>query len=219
MREFGSPALVGRVLVVEDIPETRGWLEGIARRVFENAAIEGAASVPEARELMKADFDLALLDLNLPDGSGLDLLRSLRATGSDATCAVTTVIGEDSVVVAALCAGADGYILKESPAESIQRQLQEICVGTPALSPAITRRIMEHFARIGPVANDEANLTPRETEVLALIARGLTNREVALQMDISAATVAGHIKSVYSKLGISSRAEAAWHASRMGLRN
>ena len=88
--------------------------------------------------------------------------------------------------------------------------------GLPALSPSVARRIMEHFRRTGPAAPDN-DMTGREREVLGLIGRGLRNAEVAVQLGISENTVAGYIKSIYRKLGISSRAEASWHASRLGL--
>src|SRR5690606_37133972 len=96
------------------------------------------------------------------------------------------------------------------------RQLRQMAEGIPALSPSVARRSMEHFRRTGPAAPDD-DLTARVREVLGLIGRGLRNGEVSAQLGISENTVAGYIKSIYRKLGISSRAEALWHASRLGL--
>ena len=126
-------------------------------------------------------------------------------------------MGDDTTVVAALSAGADGYLLKENPGTILIRQLQQISDGIPALSPPIARRIMEHFRLTGPAVEDDARLTDREAEVLGLIGRGLRNAEVARELRIAESTVAGYIKGVYRKLGISTRAEAAWHANRLGL--
>jgi len=162
------------------------------------------------------DFEVALIDLGLPDGSGLDVLRNLRLVRPQTICVVTTVMGDDASIVGALSAGAQGYLLKEQPQDLLTRQLRQVAEGIPALSPSVARRIMEHFRRTGPAAPDD-DLTMREREVLGLIGRGLRNGEVAAQLTIAETTVAGYIKSIYRKLGISSRAEASWHAARLGL--
>ncbi len=207
-----------RILIVEDIAETRRWLGEIAQAAFPDARVTEADTLRAARALLDRPHDLALIDLGLPDGSGLDFLRDLRRGPEPTICVVTTVMGDDASVVAALSAGADGYLLKENAAPVLIRQLGQISLGLPALSPAIARRIMDHFRHTGPAAEPEATLTEREREVLGLIARGLRNGEVAQAMGIAETTVAGYIKIVYRKLGIGSRAEAAWHAARMGLR-
>lgn len=207
-----------KVLIVEDVAETRRWLGAIVRQAFGDCETTEAFNMREGiAAIASKDFDLALVDLGLPDGSGLEVLRNVRLLRSETVCIVTTVLGEDTHIVGALSAGADGYLLKEQPPESLVRQLRQIDEGVPALSPPIARRIMDHFRRTGPSAEPEEALTPRETEVLALIARGMRNAEVARELAISENTVAGYIKSIYRKLGISSRAEASWHATRLGL--
>jgi DNA-binding NarL/FixJ family response regulator len=206
-----------KLLIVEDVPETRKWLGTLLRRAFPDAEQVEVATLRAALAIVSDPFDLALIDLGLPDGSGLDVLRAMRRMQSGAVCVVTTVMGDDVSIVSALSSGADGYLLKEQPEEVLIRQLLQISAGVPALSPAIARRIMEHFRLTGPVAAPDAELTARETTVLALIARGLRNAEVAAELGLAETTVAGYIKAVYRKLGISSRAEAAWHATRLGL--
>ncbi len=205
------------VLIVEDVAETRRWLGGLVLAAFPQARLSEAATLRAAQALLRDSFDLALIDLGLPDGSGLDVLRALRAQQSGALCVVTTVMGDDASIVAALSTGADGYLLKEQPAEVLVRQLTQLSLGVPALSPAVARRIMEHFRLTGPVAEPDAGLTQRETEVLGMIGRGMRNSEVATALGLAETTVAGYIKAIYRKLGISSRAEASWHATRMGL--
>lgn len=205
-------------LIVEDISETRGWLTGIIAQAWDGCRVHEAASLAQGRAKLNTPLDLALIDLNLPDGSGLDLLREIKRDRGGILCVVTTVMADDATVVSALSAGADGYLLKENPAGVLTRQLKQLSHGVPALSPSIARRIMDHFRLTGPV-EVEARLTDREREVLSLIGRGLRTSEVAADLGLAETTVAGYIKAVYRKLGISSRAEASWHATRMGLRH
>lgn len=208
---------MNHILIVEDVTETRRWLADMVKIAFPDCRIGEAASMRAG--LAAADdkaFDLALIDLRLPDGSGLDVLRRLRAGQPETLCVITSVMGDDSHIVAALSAGAHGYLLKGQKPEVLARQLTQLVQGIPPLSPSIARRIMEHFRRTGPAA-EEDGLTGREREVLGLIGRGLRSSDVAETLGITENTVAGHIKSIYRKLGISSRAEASWHAARLGL--
>ncbi len=206
-----------RVLIVEDLNETLRWLSGIVTAAFPDATVHEASSQSAGlAQCARANYDLALIDLGLPDGSGLDVLRKLRQTQPSAVCVVTTVMGDDASIVGALSAGAHGYLLKEQPRDLLVMQLEQVVAGIPALAPSVARRIMQHFQRTGPSAPDD-RLTVREREVLGLIGRGLRNVEVAQTLQLSENTIAGYIKDVYRKLGISSRAEASWHAARLGL--
>ena len=206
-----------RILIVEDIVETLRWLVDIVRSAYPAATICTANSVRTALSKLDGQIDLALIDLGLPDGSGLEILRGLNKASPTAIKVVTTVMGDDASIVSSLSAGADGYLLKETEAAVLSRQLTQLSMGLPAISPSVARRIMEHFRLTGPVASLDGRLTERETEVLTLISKGLRNAEVASALNIAETTVAGYIKIVYRKLGISSRAEAAWHANRLGL--
>ena len=134
------------VLILEDVSETLHWLSEIAREAFPGCRVKGVSNVRDAlAEIQRQAFGIALIDLRLPDGSGLDVLRRLRANSPDTICIVTTAMGDDGSVVSALAAGASGYLLKEQMREGIIRQLQQIDDGIPALSPSVARRIMEHF--------------------------------------------------------------------------
>lgn len=206
-----------QILIVEDLSETRRWLSEIVHAAFPGCEVYAATSMRSGiAQAAARDYDVALIDLGLPDGSGLDVLRNLRLLRPETVCVVTTVMGDDASIVGALSAGAQGYLLKEQPQDLLIRQLKQMSEGIPALSPSVARRIMEHFRRTGPVAPDDG-LTAREREVLAMIGQGLRNGEVAETLKLSENTVAGYIKSIYRKLGISSRAEASWHAARLGL--
>lgn len=205
-------------LIIEDLIESRRWLADILTNAFPECRIHEAATLRSAMQVIQNSvFDLVLIDLVLPDGSGLDALRRLQRTSPQTVCVVTTVMGDDAHIVAALSAGAKGYLLKDQPAKLLSRQLQQLTHGVPALSPAIAQRIMGHFQRTGPSAPEDGTLSNRELQTLALISHGLRNSEVAQQLGVAESTIASHIKSIYRKLHISSRAEATWHAARLGL--
>ena len=207
-----------RALIVEDIHQSRRWLAEIVRQAFPSCEILEATNVAEGiAASCSSEIDLALIDIGLPDGCGLDILRHLRNTTPDTLCVITTAVGDDSYIIAALSAGARGYLLKEQPAEVLSRQLLQLAEGIPALSPSIAQRIMDHFLMTGPSSACDETLTNREKETLSHIARGYRNCDVAEALGIAESTVASHIKTIYRKLGISSRAEASWHATRLGL--
>lgn len=225
---------LSHVLVVEDLPEVNAWLLQLMRSAFPGVTVHSAASVQAAQqELAKAAIDLVLLDLGLPDGSGLDIIRQVQAQRSPAAIIVMTVHDDDDHLFRALAAGAQGYLLKEQDDAQLIRQLQQMEQGQPPLSPRIARRMLAHFqqhqAQSPPQAlrqplqdtpgsrDKDSGLSPRESEVLAYIARGLRVAEVAQQLGLTPSTVASYIKSIYFKLNISSRAEAAIAASRRGL--
>lgn len=208
-----------KVLILEDMSETRRWLCAMAQKAVGPCSVMEAGDVRTALQLVREEtFDLALIDLGLPDGSGLDVIRAVTDKDPDTIPIVMTVIGEDASVVAALAAGAQGYLLKDTDEALLTRQLSHYADGVPLLSPAIARRIVTHFRETGPAVAEDGILTEREKSVLALIGRGLRNADVAGHLGVAESTVASHIKSVYRKLGISSRAEASWHATRLGLR-
>jgi DNA-binding NarL/FixJ family response regulator len=169
-------------------------------------------------------FDLALIDLGLPDGSGIDVVGALHRHQPQAMPVVVTIYDDDDHLFPALQAGAFGYLLKEQPQDALVAQLLRMTQGEPPLSPPIARRVLSHFAgasqrRVELVRGleEEVALTDRETEVLQRVAKGYTLPEIALQFGLSKHTIADYIKQVYRKLNVSSRAEAALEAARRGL--
>lgn len=206
------------VLIIEDLLETSQWISRVVGETFPGASLATAESVREALDfLQKKVYDLVLIDLGLPDGSGLDVLRFLQRHQSPSLTVVLTVMEEDEMLLAAFSAGANGYLLKEQSAPEMKENLIRLKNGSPILSPTIARRLIEHFRQTGPAKAEESGLTPREIEILALIARGFRNRDVAEKLNVSENTVASHIKSIYQKLAISSRAEASFFATKFGL--
>jgi len=218
-------------LIVEDQTETRLWLSGILREAFPGVVIAEAADLASARAWLKQHqakanpllFDLALIDLGLPDGSGIELITQLNRDFPAVIPIVTTIYDDDAHLFDAIAAGAKGYLLKDQDAVALGHLLRRIEEGEPPLSPSIARRMLDHF-RQHPPASVAAHqtlpdiaLTPREVEVLRLIGRGLRVGEAARVLTLSEHTVADYVKSIYTKLNISSRAEAGLEAARRGL--
>ena len=240
-----------KVLIVEDNPVARSFLTRVVRESFSDTlVITEAGDLETARRQIGPlrdgaqavdPFKLILVDLELPDGNGMELLAELGAY--PATKIVTTLYSDDDHLFPALQCGADGYLLKEDRFEVLVEELQKIVRGQPPLSPAIARRLLTHFRHGpsgGPVPNsgpvplsgfqssrpvpmgrgaplDHERLTPRESEVLTYLSKGFTIKEIANLMGIKWFTVNDHIKSIYKKLNVSSRAEAAVLASKQGL--
>ena len=241
-----------KVLVLEDNAIARAFLCRVVRESFSDTIIITEAGDLEtarrhialtggAQGLHGTDpFKLILIDLELPDGNGLELLVEL--THYPATKIVTTLYADDEHLFPTLQCGADGYLLKEDRFEVLVEELQKIVRGQPPLSPAIARRLLTHFRQGaggdsqapdsgpatlgGSVASrpvpleqppDQERLTPRESEVLTYLSKGFTIKEIASLTGIKWFTVNDHIKSIYKKLNVSSRAEAAVLASKQGL--
>ena len=212
-------------LIVEDLPEVRAWLGDVARAAFPALQVSTAGRRDEALAcVQRGRFDLALIDLGLPDGSGTDVVGALRRYQPSALPVVVTIYDDDDHLFPALQAGAFGYLLKEQPQETLVAQLLRMTQGEPPLSPPIARRVLAHFAGAGHRRDvlvrqieAEVSLTERETEVLQRVAKGYTLPEIAQQFGLSRHTIADYIKQIYRKLNVSSRAEAALEAQRLGL--
>lgn len=207
---------IGRVLVLDDLAVTRKWLADIVAEAFPGAGVTFAESVKAGLAAVAGQaFDLALLDLGLDDGSGLEVLAACRATTPPPVAVVTTVFDDDRNLFAALRAGANGYLLKDRPAGELAAALRGILSGQPPLSPAMATRMLAFFAPQPDRA--ESPLTARESDVLVMLSKGYTNGETARALALSPNTVAGYVKDIYRKLQVSNRAEAALEAQRRGL--
>src|SRR5580765_5423504 len=215
---------MNNILLLEDLPEIRAWMKGLVLQVFPHSLISEAARVHDALELITAvKFDLALVDLGLPDGSGVDVVAALRESQPEAQSVVVTIHDDDDHLFPALQAGAFGYLLKDQAAPATVEQFRRMSQGEPPLSPAIARRVMAHFASRSSQRGGRSRsmpqvvLTDRENEVLLRVAKGFTLPEIALQLELSRHTISDYVKQIYRKLNVSSRAEAALEAQRLGL--
>jgi DNA-binding NarL/FixJ family response regulator len=211
------------ILLLEDLPEIRAWLMVLVKQVFAQAQIHESARVHSALELVSAvSFDLALVDLGLPDGSGVDVVAALREQQPDCQSVVVTIHDDDEHLFPALQAGAFGYLLKEQARELIAEQLKRMSQGEPPLSPSIARRVLSYFATHSrptemPQHFPHVALSDRENEVLLRVAKGFTLPEIGTQLNLSRHTIADYVKQIYRKLNVNSRAEAALEAHRLGL--
>jgi DNA-binding NarL/FixJ family response regulator len=218
-------AVARRVLIVEDLPDTRAWLARVVAEALGGPKPELAADLRTARHWLATltpedEAPLALVDLGLPDGSGVEFIAELTARRPLATVVVASIYDDDVHLLAAMAAGAQGYLLKDQDAERLGDRLRALEAGEPAISPPMARRILEHFrrrARFEAAGEAGVVLTPRETEVLRLIGRGLTLNEASEVLGVSRHTIPGYVKTIYRKLGVASRAEAAVEAVRRNL--
>ncbi len=207
----------GQALVVEDNPETREWLISCVQSAFPALRIESAADLASAMTLIgREEFDLALVDLGLPDGSGMDLIRALNAKEYPCYIVVATIYDDDRNLFTALKAGAKGYILKDQDRERIVSYLQGIKKNRPALSAASSQRLIEHFNSKGE-ALEKSNLTRREIDVVCLIGKGYSVDQAAEMLKLSPDTIKGYVKSIYTKLQVTNRSEVTLEAIRLGI--
>jgi DNA-binding NarL/FixJ family response regulator len=219
-----------QILLLEDLPEIRAWLRTLVLQVFPGSTVTEAARVHDALQQVAAQrFDLAMVDLGLPDGSGVKVVQALRDQQPEAQSVVVTIHDDDDHLFPALQAGAYGYLLKEQPREQLMEHLQRISQGEPPLSPSIARRMISYFSAQAnrPGAQQAVStqdslmpnvqLTEREREVLLRVAKGFTLPEIGVQLGLSRHTIADYVKQIYRKLNVSSRAEAALEAQRLGL--
>lgn len=207
--------------IIEDHLPAQQWLTQALRGAYEQIEVSLASNLEEAHRLLDRGYPhIALVDLNLPDGSGIEIIERINREAPGCITVVATIYDDDEHLFPALRAGAKGYVLKEQRREEIAALLAGIARGEPPISPSISQRLISYFSEQPErKQTEQKTLTKREREVLANIARGDSLNTVAERLGITRNTVASQVKSIYNKLNISSRAEAALHASRMGIMN
>lgn len=212
---MSAPAAPRRIGLLEDSAPVREHLLEVLAAAPDLEVCAVAARLAEVDDLLAANPELVLTDLGLPDGSGLDLIPRLKAQG--ARSLVITAFGDRETVLAALAAGADGYLLKDSPAATVLDAVRQTLDGGAPISPAAAVFLLERFrAPQTPTPPAGERLTPRETELLALFSRGHSYKSAARELGISPLTVGDHVKAIYRKLQVNSRGEAVFAAVRRG---
>ena len=213
-----SAHLTSRIVIVEDDPDVREHFIDI----ISNAADLDIAGVADclrlARGMIPLKPELFLIDIGLPDGSGLDFIPEIKAA-SDARILVVTSFGDRETVVTAIEAGADGYLLKDSSAATIIEGIAVTLAGGAPISASAAVYLLEKLRSKAPApaANpQEEDLTARETELLRVFAKGSSYKEAARELGISPLTVGNHVKSIYRKLAVHSRGEAVFAAMKSG---
>ncbi|MER5297761.1 response regulator transcription factor [Streptomyces pharetrae] len=198
------------LLIVDDHPVVRDGLRGMfdadpGFRVLGEAA-DGVEGVELARRL---DPDVVLMDLRMPGGSGVDAIAELTRRGARCRVLVLTTYDTDTDTLPAIEAGATGYLLKDAPREELFTAVRAAAEGRTVLSPAVATRLVTRVRTpAAPTAPSDQSLSAREREVLVLVARGTSNREIAAELFISEATVKTHLTHIYAKLGVKDRASA-----------
>jgi DNA-binding NarL/FixJ family response regulator len=221
MQRQGVEAVKAKVVIVEDDPLVADHVgDGVA--AHDNLSLFATVGkLAEARELLRHQVDLFILDLRLPDGNGIDLIEEIRYRhGAASKILVLSVLGDQETVLAAVLAGADGYLLKDQSSLDIGQQAADALTGGAPLSPSIAVYVLRYLReqrKFAKAEEHDLDLSPREFELLQLLARGHSNRQAADALSLSPHTIGDHVKSIYRKLGVSSRGEAMARAFRSGL--
>jgi DNA-binding NarL/FixJ family response regulator len=207
-----------RVMVVDDHPV---WRDGV-RADLESAgaatvvaeASDGGEAIERAREAMP---EVVLMDLNLPTVSGVDATRAIVEESPHVRVLILSASGEEADVLEAVKAGASGYLLKSTPAAEVAAAVRRIRDGEPVFTPSLAGLVLDEFRRVAAGDPTEPKLTPRENEVLKLVAKGYTYREIAEKLFLSVKTVQNHVQNILTKLQLRKRYELMRYAIQRGL--
>jgi DNA-binding NarL/FixJ family response regulator len=206
-----------RVLLVDDEELVRTGLRMILESEPDITVVGDGADGQDALDLVgRTDPDVVLMDIRMPRMDGLEATRRISATRARTRVVVLTTFDLDEHVYAALEAGAAGFLLKDAPAAQLAHAVRVAAAGDALLAPSVTRRLISRFTA-RPEAHLPDVLTPRETEVLVLMAEGLSNAEIAERLFVGDATVKTHVARVLAKLGVRDRVQAVVLAYRSGL--
>lgn len=206
-----------QILIVDDHPIVR---EGLAAVLDAQEDMEVAGEAGDGEEAVRlfqqVEPDIVLMDLAMPGTDGVEAIRRIRSADQSAKVVVLTAYDTDDRIFQAVQAGARGYLLKGAPRDEIFRAIREVNNGGSLLEPAVAGKLL---SRVGDILRGEGieQLTPRELDILTLMARGLRNKEIANQLFITERTVKFHANAIYRKLDVSSRTEAVSKALRHGL--
>jgi DNA-binding NarL/FixJ family response regulator len=204
------------IAVVEDDDRFR---RSLARWIQSTEGLHCSGAFASAEEALKtipqSPPDVVIMDINLPSMSGIECVRKLRAERRTPQFIMLTAYEDSDLIFKALQAGASGYLLKRSSPDQILEAISEVSRGGAPMTSTIARKVVQSFQDRGLSYEDQANLTKREEEILGGLVRGLANKEIADELSISVETIRVHLKSIYEKLHVRSRTEAALKAVSM----
>jgi NarL family two-component system response regulator LiaR len=207
-----------RVLIADDHAVVRQGLRTFLELQDDIEVVEDVADGEEAVAAAERQApDVVLMDLAMPRLDGVEAIRRIRERRPEARVLVLSSFLDDERLFPAVRAGAAGYLLKDVEPHELVRAIRTVHGGEGLLHPAVAARLMEEFADGSPPPPDAGDLTPREREVLTLIARGFSNKLIARELSISEKTVKTHVSSILGKLGLTDRTQAALYAVRAGL--
>ena len=204
-----------RVVVIEDQRELRNGLQTLLNFTPTFTCVKSFGAMDEALRNIESDTaDLILTDIGLPRLNGIEGTRILRGKFPELPIVVLTVHEEDDKIFQALCAGANGYLLKNTPAAKIIEALKEVLDGGAPMSPNVARRVVKLFRTFSPPETAEYHLTEQEKQILKLLVDGHHYKTAAYELGISTSTVSFHLKNIYTKLQVHSKTEAVAKALR-----
>ncbi len=209
-----------RIYVVEDQPKIIKNLMKLLRDSDEIEIVGTSMSGEDALEgIEDTKPEVILLDLGLPQMSGIDVTREVKKKHPEIEVLIFTIFDEEDKVLEAIGAGASGYLLKGMEAEKIVEAIRDVHDGGSVIQPSLARSLLRHFRAPVDKGKEEPypHLTPREAEILQIIAKGLSNAEAAKVLEISRATIRTHLEHIYAKLSVSNRVEAVTEGIRQGL--
>ena len=207
-----------RLLVVDDHEVVRQGLVALLDRREGFEVVAEAGSVAEAIAMARRfEPDIVVLDVRLPDGSGVEACREIRAERPATKIVMLTSYPDEEAVLSAIVAGASGYLLKQVRARDLVSALEAVGRGESLLDPAVTEKVLERVRRIatGESTDELAQLTSQEQKILLLVAEGKTNKEIAAEVFLSDKTVKNYVSSILSKLNLERRAQAAAYMARL----
>lgn len=208
-----------RILVADDHPVVRQGLVAMLRTEPDFVVVAEASTGKEALQQVEVLApDIILLDLEMPEMDGVEVIRSLREIDPDTRILVFTAYDTDEKIVNAVEAGAQGYLLKGAERQKVFEAVRVICDGGSLLQPVVATKLMQHMSGQGDKSTDRVeSLTNRESEVIQLLSKGFTNKEIARELVITERTVKFHVSSILGKLGAGNRTEAVSIAAQRGL--
>ncbi len=213
------PVAIG-VFLLDDHEVVRTGLRALLEACEDIEVVGEADTVAEALIRIPAvQPNVAILDVRLPDGSGVEVCREVRSTSPDIACVMLTSYADDEALIASIMAGAAGYVLKQVGSLDLLDTIRRAGAGESLLDPALTDRVLERL-REGPKTDPRlAGLTPQERKILDLIAEGYTNRQIADNMFLAEKTVKNYVSNLLAKLGMERRTQAATFAARLNERS
>jgi two-component system, NarL family, response regulator DevR len=207
-----------RVFLLDDHEVVRRGLRELLKSEDDMQVVGEAGTAEEAYGRIPATSPhVAVLDVQLPDGSGIEVCREIRSRHPEIACIMLTSFADDDAVYASIMAGAAGYVLKRVRGTDLVDGIRRVAGGDSLLDPAVTTRVLERL-RHRDDADELAALTNQERTILELIAEGLTNRQIGERMFLAEKTVKNYVSNMFSKLGMSRRTEAAAYAARLAER-
>ena len=207
-----------RVLIADDHPIVRQGIVAVVDRERDIEVVGEASNGHEAVEMTASlEPDIVLMDMKMPEMDGVEATAHITNTAPNAAVIILTTFDTDDYIFRGLKAGARGYLLKDSPPSELIGAIRTVHSGESMIEPRVAGRLLDQFTRSSSEDASQDSLSPRETEVVRLMASGATNKEIAARLNIGESTVKTHIVHLFTKLGVNDRTGAVMAAARRGI--